>query len=401
MVRLAVIGFGGRASGMVRGMCRDFGEVRLVAVADPDEPRVRERMKHLDLPAEGVRFYDSAEAMLEHADDFDGLVIGTRCYLHTPMAVLAAKTGKPLFLEKPVAISHEQLDELADAWTGREKQVVVSFPLRVTPACRIVAELLDERRIGTVNHVQAFNDVSYGAVYYNNWYRRFDQVGGLWLQKATHDFDYLNELVGARPTHLAAMMTQKVFGRGSCPDGEGAARVMDAAELEHIRRHAGGSTLDSDDNGSEFDAKIKNQDAGSAMIWYEDGTLVSYNQNFIARKSAGRRGARLIGYKGTIDFSWSPVEEVRVVDHHSERVDTIKCPATGGHGGGDYILQKSFIDIIRDQAESVADLSAGLLSVSMCLAARESCQTRQFKQIRTFRDYAPVDRPVRFDAVEA
>jgi predicted dehydrogenase len=152
--------------------------------------------------------------MLGHAGDLDALMIGTRCNIHTPMAVKAASTGLPLYLEKPVAISQEQIAALRDAYRGREKSVVVSFPMRVTPLFQAVMEVVESGRLGVVNQVQAVNYVPYGGVYYaRETYRDFDVTGGMWLQKATHDFDYLNALLGV-PTAVSAVMTRKAYGGG-------------------------------------------------------------------------------------------------------------------------------------------------------------------------------------------
>ena len=57
--------------------------------------------------------------MLEDPADYDGVVpIGTRCHLHTRMAIKVASVGLPLFLEKPVAISPEELGALREAFQG-------------------------------------------------------------------------------------------------------------------------------------------------------------------------------------------------------------------------------------------------------------------------------------------
>src|SRR6185436_8303766 len=154
--------------------------------------------------ADEVKAYPSADALLENADKFDAMLVGTRCHLHTPTAVKIAPTKLPLFLEKPVAISAEQVRALASAYKGREDQVVVSYPLRASPLFRVADEIIRSGRLGTINQVQAWNNVPYGGVYFGQWYRNYDQVGGLWLQKATHDFDYINHLVGARATTVAA-----------------------------------------------------------------------------------------------------------------------------------------------------------------------------------------------------
>ena len=111
-----------------------------------------------------------------------------------------------------MAITFEQLTALAHGFEGYQPITVVSFPLRVTPIVERVKALIDADEIGTVEHVVAFNDVPYGRVYYNRWYRDYAIAGGLWMQKATHDLDYLQFLINDQPETVAAMHAQRIYG---------------------------------------------------------------------------------------------------------------------------------------------------------------------------------------------
>ena len=132
-----------------------------------------------------------------------------------------------------------------------------------------------------------------------------------------------------------------------------------------------------------FGVDTGNEDSGSALIQYESGMHVSYSQNFYARKGAATRGATLIGYKGTVQFDWY-TDELKVFMHHTPRVETHKIDSKAmSHGGGDLVLVQSYLDIIRNPGSgvSVAPLQAGLLSVLMCLKAKESARTHTFQEV--------------------
>ena len=228
-LEIGVIGMGDRASSLMAVMQRVYPQFRLAAVADPDPDGARRRLHERGLTDQDPSFFTDAEQMLENADGLDGLLIGSMCSLHTPLAVEVAATGLPLYLEKPVAVSWEQVGELRDAYHGREKSVVVSFPMRSTPLFATVMEIVGSGRIGTVNQVQAINNVPYGAEYFASpAYRDHEVTGGLWLQKATHDFDYLNQILG-RPTMITAMMSCKAYG-GEMPNGLWCSRCDIAGE---------------------------------------------------------------------------------------------------------------------------------------------------------------------------
>ncbi|MBB6733886.1 Gfo/Idh/MocA family protein [Cohnella zeiphila] len=377
-MRLGVIGYGSRIRWMVSQMAEADSDCRLAAVADPDWERIR---TGIDEPDRGrIRFYASADEMLAQ-EKLDGVAVGTRCSLHTEMALKVMAAGLPLFLEKPIATTYEDLDRLRKGKERSASPVVVSFPLRFTPLLRLAKEIVASGKLGTVEHVQAVNNVPYGGVYYHHWYRDERETGGMFLQKATHDFDYLNELIGLKPVLVSAMTSKRVF-RGNKPAGLRCAECEENRTCEEstIRRD-----IFPDPPPGEFCSFAEdtgNEDSGSALIRYESGMHAAYSQNFFARRGAAARGARLLGYKGTLEFDWYK-DEIKVFMHHTDRVETYRLgQGKDGHGGGDIALARNFVDLMRGTASSSdSTLDSGLLSALMCLKARESAQSGTFQAI--------------------
>ena len=382
-LRLGVIGLGGRVGSLLGVFRRVYAGLRVAAVADPDGDGARRRLRDAGMTEREAAFFADADEMLGNAGDLDALMIGTRCNIHTPMAVKAASTGLPLYLEKPVAISHEQIVALRDAYRGREKSVVVSFPLRVTPLFRKVIEVVESGRLGVVNQVQAFNYVPYGGIYYaRETYRDFDVTGGMWLQKATHDFDYLNALLGT-PAAVSAVMNRMAYG-GGMPD-DLRCSACDLAETciespQGVARRGDDGGVGTGDHLCVFGDGIKLQDAGAALVAYESGAHASYAQNFLSRRTAGSRGATITGYEATLSFDWYE-GTVTIIDHHRDRVDSFEVKATSGHLGGDEALARNFIDVCLGRDESKTDLASGMLSATMCLAARESAHSQRWTPV--------------------
>ncbi len=385
MVRLGVIGFGRRMRHMLDVIGRFNAGTEVVAVVDPEAERLRQEWPEL---LTGVRFYDDATMMLDEAD-LDGVLIGTRCSSHTPLAIAVLERGLPLFLEKPVATSWEQLAALEEAAARSTSPVVVSFPLRVSAVCQAVREIIDSGVIGTVEHVQAVNNVPfYSSTYYHGWMRDEEETGGLWLQKATHDLDYLNYLIAQPPVQVCAMESKTVF-RGDMPAG---LHCVDCCRQEacpespyHLSFYLQDQTHDLQPHGWQcsFAVDTGNHDSASAIIRYQSGLHAVYTQNFYTRRGAAQRGATLIGYRGTVSFDWYR-DEVTVHHHYSNRVERHQFePVAGGHHGGDHELARDFLDALAGKDTSRTPLAAGLFSARMCLAARDSCQTGQFQTIDT------------------
>ncbi|MDI4648021.1 Gfo/Idh/MocA family protein [Cohnella hashimotonis] len=366
-MNIGVIGYGLRARHMVQVMLKEDPSCRLVAVVDP-------RREERDQDA-GFRYYATVEDMLRDAH-VDGIVIGTRCSLHVEMALKVLPTGIPLFLEKPVATTLSDLLRLKAAHEASDCPVVVSFPLRVTTIVNTVKEIVDSGKIGTVEHVQAINNVPYGGVYFHSWYRDPSLTGGLFLQKATHDFDYINAVLGASPVEVSAMTSKQVF-RGDKPAG---LKCVDCEENRTCPEST--AFLPQADAWPHccFAEDTGNEDSASALLRYPSGMHASYSQNFFARRGAGARGARFLGYKGTVEFDFT-TGRIKVFMHHTPRVETYEFENDDGHFGGDNVLARNFIGMMAGKERPMSTLEDGLLSALSCLKATESAATGQFRAI--------------------
>lgn len=378
-MNIGVIGLGARLKSIIGEMNNFDQDTKIKAVVDPDQEKAKQILKDLKIDCDSIKFYKNHNEMMDN-EKLDGVMIGTRCALHSKIAIDIFKYSIPVFLEKPVATTMEDLIQLRDSYEKYKPEVVVSFPLRVSQIVELAKEIIISGQIGTVENVQAINNVPYGGIYFHNWYRDENETGGLFLQKATHDFDYINYLLDLKPKLICAMQSKQIF-KGNrkeiyCKDCKD---FHSCEESPYVMNHF----KDDDSNGDMccFSKETGNHDSASVIIKYNSGMHVSYSQNFFARKTAASRGARLLGYKGTLEFDW--VKDELVVHMHSvPRVDTYKFDtAKIIHGGGDAALMQNFIEVMQKKAKSKTPLEAGMLSVLMCLKAKESALNNTFLEI--------------------
>jgi len=393
MIRLGVVGHGARGSSIIRGILRKVEpesmgeEIRVVGIVDPDEPGARSRLEECD--GGDVVFYKTLDAMVRKAK-LDGLMITTQCNLHTPYAVQAAKYDIPLYLEKPVAISMAQAARLEKAFAGSKCKVVVSFPLRVTPLAAEAHRLIEQGSVGSPEHVSAWNYVPYGTVYWSSWYADYSITGGLFLQKATHDLDYMSYLMGSRIVRVAATANVgRVFG-GKMRPGLTCSKcrkkyTCQESPLQRARTKSGGTLRDhiclfGADRGTPETGL--NEDCCSILVEFANGTHGCYCQVFFARRNAGARGATVSGYEGTVAFDWYR-NELKRVRHFEPLTDTVSPPAGLSHFGGDQELALDFIRLMRGQIKtSRTPIEYGIQSAYACLAARRSFKTRRFVKVK-------------------
>ncbi|GGD96759.1 Gfo/Idh/MocA family protein [Paenibacillus nasutitermitis] len=379
MLKLGVIGYGARVGGVIEGNL--LGQCQIAAITDLNEQRVKNRLKEKGVDTDSIRFFTDAEDMFNHCE-LDGILIGTRCSTHAELAAKVIRRGIPLFLEKPVAISLEDLQMLRDVLLEHPLmagKVVVSFPLRLTTIIRKIKEIVDSGRIGTVEHVEATTAVPYGSIYYHNWYRDESETHGLFLQKATHDFDYISYILGQNPVMISAMKSKRVF-TGDKPAGLECSVCDESHTCLESPQNLAKAGEQSYGSYCSFAVDTGNEDSGSALIEYESGMHVSYTQVFYARKKAAKRGARFYGYKGTIEFLFD-TGEIKVYLHHSSTVETYQFGTENDHFGGDAALAENFIAVMTGTKLSEVTLNSGIMSALICLKANESAATKTFQAI--------------------
>ena len=388
MIRIGVVGHGGRISGVIKHCLREVApDIRVVGIVDPDEAGARSRLDDCDTA--DVTFYRSLDAMVRHAG-LDALAIGTRCNLHAKYAVAAARYDLPLYLEKPVAINMRQAMALERAFAKSRCKVVVSFPLCVSPLCQKTRQLLDEGAVGEPQHILGVNYVNYGTTYWEDGYRNWDITQGLFLQKATHDLDYMSYLMDSPIVRVSAMANWgRVFG-GDKPPGLrcSACDEADTCPESPEARKRNGTSWHTNDHLCVFSVDCgspqtgTNEDCSSALIEFASGAHGAYTQVFFTRRDAHMRGSTISGYLGTVSFGWEH-NTIRRVRHHEPFTDTLQAGEVGSHLGGDIELAHDFISLVRGKTtESRTGIDHGLRSVYACLAAKRSAETGKFVNVR-------------------
>jgi predicted dehydrogenase len=124
----------------------------------------------------GVSAYDDPDALLA---DVDAVAIALPPDVQVPLAIRAARAGRHLLLEKPIALSPAGADELLSAVTGSGVASVVFFTNRFVPA---VEQALDDATANGswygARGTMTFSIFGEGSPYAGSAWRR--ERGGLW-----------------------------------------------------------------------------------------------------------------------------------------------------------------------------------------------------------------------------
>lgn len=134
------------------------------------------------------------------ADDLDTVFITTRHGSHAPLVVRALESGKHVFVEKPLAITHEQLGEVEQAYASIAGQhLMVGFNRRFAPQVRAIANVVSGR-----GPMALTMTVNAGPVAPDSWLHDPEQGGGRIVGEVCHFIDLLRYIVGASISDLQA-----------------------------------------------------------------------------------------------------------------------------------------------------------------------------------------------------
>ncbi len=139
-IGVALVGAGRMGAFHGRSLARRIPGARLVAVADP-APGIAERL------GADRAYTDPVEAFADPA--VDAVVIAAPARFHADLVVAAARAGKAVFCEKPMALSLPDADRAVDAARAAGVLLQVGFNRRFAPDWQAARALLDDGRLGT------------------------------------------------------------------------------------------------------------------------------------------------------------------------------------------------------------------------------------------------------------
>jgi predicted dehydrogenase len=194
MLRVGIAGFGGMGSTHARAYAA-LPEVELVAAAD-----LRPERREAFTKEYGGTTYGHFQEMIDGADlDIVGIALPTD--LHSEAAVAAARAGRHVLTEKPMALSLEQCDAMIAAAKQAGTVLMVAQVLRFWPEYARLKEIVDSGRLGKVLAASASRIG--GRPMPPSWFAEPARSGGAVLDLHIHDIDFLCHLLG-RPTKVSA-----------------------------------------------------------------------------------------------------------------------------------------------------------------------------------------------------
>ncbi|WP_105199409.1 bi-domain-containing oxidoreductase [Pseudoalteromonas sp. T1lg10] len=147
--------------------------------------------------------FASASTDMEQALDAntDTVVIATQHNLHAPQAIAALENGKHVFVEKPLALNHSEIDAIEAAQKTANTIVMVGYNRRFAPQIQKMKELLD-KKAAPKTFIMTMNA---GEIPMEHWTQDPSVGGGRIIGEACHYIDLMRFLAGSKITSFNAV----------------------------------------------------------------------------------------------------------------------------------------------------------------------------------------------------
>lgn len=183
LINIGVVGCGYWGPNLIRNY-RGLRDCRMKIMCDLSE----DRLKHLNSLYPEIETETSFDRMLKDGD-LDVIVIATAVNYHYPLAKASLLAGKHTFIEKPLASSSEQCQELIDIAQQKGLVLMVGHTFLYSPPIQRIKEIVDAGDIGEIRYISA-RRLNLGL---------FQKDINVAWDLAPHDLSIILHIMGERP----------------------------------------------------------------------------------------------------------------------------------------------------------------------------------------------------------
>jgi predicted dehydrogenase len=120
----------------------------LVAVMRRNGAKAKDYAERHNIP----RWYDDADQLIAD-ENVDAICIATPPYAHKDYALKAAQAGKPVYVEKPMGMNHDECQAMVEACKAAGVPLWVAYYRRAMPRFLKIKDVIDSGTIGDVRSV--------------------------------------------------------------------------------------------------------------------------------------------------------------------------------------------------------------------------------------------------------
>ncbi len=327
----ALVGCGRISGNHFAALEQHADRAKLVAVCDNRADALEAAMAKT-----GARGFNSLDALLA-SGLADIVVLATPSGLHPRQAIAAARAGRHVLTEKPMATKWEEGVEMVRVCREADVKLFVVKQNRLNATMQLLKKAVDDGRFGRVFMVNVNVFWTRPQSYYDDarWRGRWDMDGGAFLNQASHYVDMVDWLVGP----------------------------VDSV-------HAYTATLARD---------IEAEDTGVMSLRLRRGGLASINVTMLTHGRNFEGSITVLGERGTVRVGGVAVNRIEHWEFEEaqpgdDEVRNASYQTTSVYGFGHPLYYANVIDTLRGEAHAQVDGYEGLRSLEVVIAAYRSAR---------------------------
>lgn len=335
-MKYALIGCGRIATNHIKAAVNN--KLDIVAVCDVVPDHMESLLAKHNLEGDkSIKRYTDYKKMLEENSDTQLVAIATESGIHAEIALYTIDKGINVIIEKPMAMSIKDADEIIKRSEEKKVAVCACHQNRFNVAVHKMREALEQGRFGKISHGSIHVRWNRNKDYYDQapWRGTWAQDGGALMNQCIHGIDLLRWTMGDE--------IDEVYG-------------VTKQQFHHY--------LEAEDIGMAV-VKFKNGSVGTI-----EGTTNVYPQNL-------EETLYVFGENGTVKLGGKSVNNIDVWNFADEKdsdndLKGLKEETSNVYGNGHTSLYADVIDAIKTGRKPYVDAVAGRNALEVVLAIYKS-----------------------------
>jgi len=396
-LRVGIIGTGSRGITCIGRQIAEQSkelDITITAFCNRTESRMeiaRDELNELAVasgnPPLSIRFHATAQQLINDPE-VDLIVITSPTAAHAEATIPALRSGKKVYLDKPIAHTLEDSIAIRNAEVEAGNPMIMGFTRRYETPWLKLREIVSSGKIGDLKMMLIRAVLPY-SFYFQTWHRTRAVSGGALNDKGSHYTDVFNWFVGdAKATQVNAFGGRNVFIEEedapefcsvcdrNCPYRASEAMPDTQDQMKGAVDHSYETETDplKRKDNCVYKSGADIFDHASIHYQYNNGVVANIFYNVYGPQADDEETLELVGTKGRIILTRLRGEIDIVTDYGEKSHEVIECKSEDfetSHFGADRKLVQEIAAFGRGE-QSTVDGAYGLEATRMILAAMKS-----------------------------
>ncbi|MEO1262665.1 MAG: Gfo/Idh/MocA family oxidoreductase [Bacteroidota bacterium] len=193
--KIGIIGFGGFGKFLYNSWSK-LENVNIIAIADLDAEKAK--------GGDNIEAFTNWRELLK-IKDIDLIAIVTTPDQHQEMAIACMEAGKHVLIEKPLATSLPDAEEIIQARDRTHRVAGIDFMMRFNPMLQSLQQFTQNGTFGKLRRVDVENYAQDESLPISHWFWNPDRSGGILVEHGVHFIDLVHFLSPSKPVFVSGL----------------------------------------------------------------------------------------------------------------------------------------------------------------------------------------------------